>query len=494
MGPSELFRPAIEVINPLLEKSTGSTGEILDLATLDVIDIDDIASDPPSCLFLLGLPEEDMVLERINIRRDAFLKKKGVLLIFLLTPAELRRFTNVSSSIWPLVGKTISLGPQHILDMMGDPLQERLQQLLQRIDSNEEELDKIFMASPNNQPDALVILRRWNSYSPILSYRPFQTVKDAELAFHRRIRREIRGGGYFFKWRRVGVVVDPGHNFIENLYERRFSIVDIDAIVISHDHLDHTADFESIIDLLHQLNKRGCQKEISVFLNPTTFAKYRILEKNKYIRRYIKLEPDPRKFRIISNGIRVSALRARHTELSGFKEALSLRFDLYSGKKGEVLRLGFTADTGWHKELASFYHDVDILVAHLGSIRRYELDEAKFYESHLGILGVFKLIEEVERSSGAQIVIISEFGEELIGLRDMLGSVLKAKFSGMKIIPGDIGHTVMLEPGKATIACDREACRKSAAFFFEEDGEIRVRCHDHKTTLGPIEVKGELVP
>ncbi len=27
--------------------------------------------------------------------------------------------------------------------------------------------------------------------------------------------------------------------------------------VVNHDHLDHTADFESVIDLLYQCNKRG---------------------------------------------------------------------------------------------------------------------------------------------------------------------------------------------------------------------------------------------
>ncbi len=220
VGPSELFKHAIEAVSQHLGQSTEQT---LDLSKIDVADIESLVSADPSppCVFLSGLPNNNNVLKRINLRREVFIKN-GIILIFLFTPAEWRRFTELSNSISSfIIGKTIiSLGPQHILDAMGDPLQERLQQLLERIDKNEEDLDRVINLSPTALPDALVILRRWNSFSPILSWRPFMSVKDAEIAFHRRIRREIRGGGYLLRWQGVGVVVDPGHNFIdENLYE-----------------------------------------------------------------------------------------------------------------------------------------------------------------------------------------------------------------------------------------------------------------------------------
>ncbi len=196
------------------------------------------------------------------------------------------------------------------------------------------------------------------------------------------------------------------------------------------------------------------------------------------------LIPKQKTFRKLSDKIRLNIIRAQHKELGGFEDALSLRFDLSSDKKGRPLRVGFTADTGWHQYLGSFYRDVDLLVAHLGSIRRFELEEAKFYKFHLGILGVFKLLKEVEKRKGSQTVILSEFGEELTGLRDILGGELIDKFPGMKIIPGDIGHTIKLESGIATIVCDQNECEKRAMCFFEQDGEIRIRCDDHKPTLG----------
>ncbi|MCP4353372.1 MAG: MBL fold metallo-hydrolase [Desulfobacterales bacterium] len=486
VGPSELFKHAIEAVSQHLK----NVGQTLDLSRIDVADIDRLVSadPPPSCVFLSGLPGNNNVLKRINLRREVFIKN-GIILIFLFTPAEWRKFTELSNSISPfIIGKTISLGPQHTLDDMGDPLQDRLLQLLERIDKNEEVLNHLINRPPATLPNALIILRRWNSFSPILSWRPSESVKDAELAFQRRIRREIRGGGYLLKWQGVGIVVDPGHNFIENLYEQGYSIADIDAVVISHDHLDHTADFESIIDLLYQCNKRGHTKKISVFLNPTTFIKYQnMLKKNTYIQTYKNLDPEHKTYRKISNKIRINVIRAQHKELGGLEDALSLRFDLYSDKKGRAFSAGFTADTGWHQELGSFFRDVDLLVAHLGSVRRFELEEAKFYKFHLGILGVFKLLKEIEKNKDSQTVILSEFGEELGGLRDILGSELIDKFPGMKIIPGDIGHTVKLESDRTTIVCDHKECEKTVMCFFEQDGEIRIRCDDHKPTLGVIE-------
>jgi len=83
-----------------------------------------------------------------------------------------------------------------------------------------------------------VILRRWNSYTPIL-----QTKNSSS-----------EGGGYFFEMSNsnCGVVIDPGFDFISNFFgaDKRFR--QIDHIIITHAHNDHTDSLESILTLLHK--------------------------------------------------------------------------------------------------------------------------------------------------------------------------------------------------------------------------------------------------
>ena len=83
-------------------------------------------------------------------------------------------------------------------------------------------------------------LRKWNSYTPILCENGKNSV----------------GGGFFLSLNGKGIVIDPGMNFLENyrLYPD-FSFSDIDYVVISHAHNDHTADLENILTLLYKHNK-----------------------------------------------------------------------------------------------------------------------------------------------------------------------------------------------------------------------------------------------
>ena len=82
------------------------------------------------------------------------------------------------------------------------------------------------------------VLRRWNSYTPIIA--------DNENS---------KGGGYFFKTPSYGIVIDPGLNFINNFKTSGYYFHEIDHILITHAHNDHTADLESILTLLFEYNE-----------------------------------------------------------------------------------------------------------------------------------------------------------------------------------------------------------------------------------------------
>jgi len=94
----------------------------------------------------------------------------------------------------------------------------------------------------------LYILRRYNSYTPILP----------------RNNENSKGGGYFLIHNGRGIVIDPGYDFLENFfkngYDKKnndfFRLNHINAIVITHAHNDHYGDFDSIQNMVYQYNKR----------------------------------------------------------------------------------------------------------------------------------------------------------------------------------------------------------------------------------------------
>jgi len=69
------------------------------------------------------------------------------------------------------------------------------------------------------------------------------------------------GGGYFVRLHSepacpegkgaYGIVVDPGVDFVENLYRTGYSLGDIDMIVVTHDHVDHLGALDPLLSLLH---------------------------------------------------------------------------------------------------------------------------------------------------------------------------------------------------------------------------------------------------
>lgn len=130
--------------------------------------------------------------------------------------------------------------------------------LLERIDhgiiedmhKSEDEFNGLLTAGEKfNEGDTkLYVLRRYNSYTPILP----------------RNNEDSKGGGYFLIHKGKGIVIDPGYDFLENFLQHKydkksdkfFRLNHINAIIITHAHNDHYGDFDSIQNMVYQYNKR----------------------------------------------------------------------------------------------------------------------------------------------------------------------------------------------------------------------------------------------
>lgn len=95
--------------------------------------------------------------------------------------------------------------------------------------------------SPDEYTMDFVCLRRYSSFFPFLP-RP--------SAFR------AAGGGYFVRVREpgeerpFGIAIDPGPDFIENLYRCGYALADIQMVVITHDHADHIAALDALLALM----------------------------------------------------------------------------------------------------------------------------------------------------------------------------------------------------------------------------------------------------
>ena len=321
--------------------------------------------------------------------------------------------------------------------LQSDPKKDPLAQIRER----EESFDLYFNRprTITSDDNYLVVLRRWNSFTPKIPNRG--TAKQ--------------GGGYFLVWKGKGIVIDPGFDFMNNFDKMRYSIRDIDAVVLTHAHTDHTADFEALLCLKYELSKKSRDdSRVDLFLNIGTMNKFiGWISRVKCVGKIVSLNPGDS---IEPEGYHMSlkAMAAKHSDVIG-ENCLGLVFDLKEGSR-PISKLGITSDTGWSSRIERQYRGCELLCAHLGSIGENEFIESlplkgkkRLYGQHLGLIGTISIIKSIHPS----LSIISEFGEELGNDRYQIAAAINS-FLGAKTkcLTGDIGLRVQL-PSLA-IYCD----------------------------------------
>ena len=329
-----------------------------------------------------------------------------------------------------------------------------------------------------------LVLRKWNSYTPILP------VSQGEKHI---------GGGYFVRHKGKGTVIDPGFNFIENFENAGGRLVDIDNIIITHAHNDHTADFESILTLLYRHNKEKKKinkplKKIDLYMNMGAFLKFsRLLdfrEREYYINKVYTLSPD-REFTLNDNGIQLTALQAYHDEMITRECAVGLKLKFcFNTDKTKDKAILLTSDTGLFpqkknakgeivaditgEEIWKTYKlkpkSINLLIVHIGSIMKEEINVSHeisldkiFYLNHLGIIGTCRLISALKPS----LAIVSEWGEELKEIREELMNDIDtviAHNKKSKILPSSTAFIYDIAEEKVYCIC----CGK-----MEEIGKIK---------------------
>lgn len=352
-------------------------------------------------------------------------------------------------------------------------------QMQARLDSNERTFDKALYGrtkgkttdkTTDDSPHPLaelIVLRRWNSFSPSLSRRDAISL----------------GGGYLLRiwapefkkmngedsW--FNIVVDPGYNFLLNFHSENFKVEDIDAVVVTHSHPDHCAELPGIMDLMRQINKRQKEKnkkKVYLLLSKGAYKKFSPYTQDwkEQLKDVVLLE-DKTKWPETDQEFEIEAIQTAHADLGGVR-AIGIFVKI---KWNDDILLGFTGDTPWRKYIRERFKDCDLLCLHIGSVKCEEIgyceNGSKISGLDLCCGSIKRRIKEanhllfygskdiIDNCKPDALVIVGEFGEELkYGLRTDLVKKLNHR-KGPLCIPADTGlYLVITDTKDKKIRCD----------------------------------------
>ena len=372
---------------------------------------------------------------------------------------------------------------------------QKRDEYFEKIDRAKERTDGFIRKESRFVPDLsfLLVLREWNSYTPVI---PGEEESD-------------RGGGYFIRHAGEGIVIDPGYDFIENFHRAGGRLCDIDHIIVTHAHDDHTAELEALLMLFHRRwNDKKLQsspkKRLNLYLSAGVHRKFAGLLnlRNTGFGRIVTLCPPakgetPQQIRL--NALTTfTVMPAYHDDVLMTNGAVGLGFEFFmeDTPSDSPRRIVFTGDSGLYplkldengkkktyssdegdneeayeldtlrenalheRYIEMSWDSPHLLVAHIGSIKKKEFRSAEnllssedagrwYYENHLGLLGTLTMLHRLNPDAA----IISEFGSELRDFHFELVEKLREALHDSQDDDREERKTFVV-PGDLTIAYD----------------------------------------
>ena len=318
--------------------------------------------------------------------------------------------------------------------------------------------------------DKLFMLKGMSSSTPALLNSAFDTD-------------EFAGGGFFFCWKGYGVAVDPGYHYIQNLHHYGLSVLDINAVIVTHEHIDHNSDIRLLEDILTaSYDKSEDSYKTRWYLDKVSYELACVLRKNgsgfcekrnelycidpaRNI--YFEKEKDSIS---LNEGIELGDIcfevfQTRHIwdeNISKYREhTFGCKFTCRDSDKEKVF--AYTSDTRYFPELSDFIGGADIVIANISGIYEDDYMLVREKDRHLGYYGCHNLICDsfARNKSYPRYLFLSEFWNGKSDIRYDVSKELQCSFEkygikGIKVVPSEIGMIYDLREGK--IQCSQ--CRR----------------------------------
>lgn len=317
--------------------------------------------------------------------------------------------------------------------------------------------------------DSLYILNGWNSRGS--AYEEGSDQKQASDVLLREQSRQ-NSGGFYIRWNGMGVVINPGSNFLENLHKQGLYIQDINFVIVTQDTSEANADIKRIYDLNYQLNK--ISPELHVIHYYINHKAYQTLshvlkpnfkqERNTVHSLELFLDSPDVESEVLAEGIILSyfstSSRGGYISNSEYQgttrmmqpNCVGIRLDLKKEgvleKQSEAIRVGYVSATAWSPLLAHHLGHCDILMTGFGTTNPNDYGKLNYNENSLGYFGTYTLFEEVR----PKLLLCSEFDGRDGDIRLEIVRKLRAEYKKANrntqlipaILPADNGLFVEL--------------------------------------------------
>lgn len=193
-------------------------------------------------------------------------------------------------------------------------------------------------------------------------------------------------GGLWFNFNGTQILVDPGPGCIVRSTDRGLKAAELSGILISHRHLDHSADTNVMTEaMVHS----GFAKRGALFAPSDALDSEPVLY--SYLRKFIeRIEVFREGEEYELNGIKLSTpIRHIHPV-----ETYGIRFEVGG------LKISYVTDTRYFEELAEAYKDSDLLIINTVFLEPHPI------VAHMSIRDAEKLIAEVK----PKLAVLTHFG------------------------------------------------------------------------------------
>ncbi len=298
-----------------------------------------------------------------------------------------------------------------------------------------------------NLKDYILILKGMSSSTPSI----LNSVFDTD---------EYDGGGIYINYQGIGIVIDPGYHFVRNLHHYGLNVLDINLVIITHEHIDHNNDMRLIDDLNATVSNGHrivwLMDEVSYNVaniyqkSETGFSEKNNLLIKIYPQNEFKLSCYDGKLEEIDNLIKFVFFKTEHIfscDKKLKKHTFGCRFTFLEDNRCLV----YTSDTRYFPEISKELKYADIVIANISGVYEDDYMLVKPKERHLGYYGCFSILKDcyLEYEHAPKLFMISEFWNGQNDIRydvakQMQENIINIGIKETRIVPAEKGMYVQI--------------------------------------------------